>query len=275
MAIVLLGLLYYFLFAGFYIQYFSNGSEAQASFALSAQWAEKYGTTIEPAERAEMDSQLEQEKALFSEQLTAFDEPKQYGFSDWESFAAFRNEYYNQTSENDGKADMGTEEVIWKMIGGTNFYTVQTLMGIMESYDYLASDIPPNLNYDGIGDSAAAQAKILARVNAIKGSSMVHGYLPSGILVTTNGYAKDLAVWSVLSVILLLSPTLVHDRLRRTRSMQWSSRKGRQILNVQFAAAGISAAVLSAVNGIVYAVPLLLQHPLIFKDFSLFRFKSF
>lgn len=39
-AVLLLGLLYYYLFPGFYIDYFCNGPTAQASFDLAAGWVE-------------------------------------------------------------------------------------------------------------------------------------------------------------------------------------------------------------------------------------------
>ena len=71
-------------------------------------------------------------------------------------------------------------------------------------------------------------------------------------------------MWCVLSVVLLLSPTLVRDRLRGTRPMQWASRRGRGILNVQMGAALLSALALTAINLTVYAVPFLAQGPLRF-----------
>lgn len=77
------------------------------------------------------------------------------------------------------------------------------------------------------------------------------------------------AVWCVLSIVLLLSPVLVRDRLCRTRSLQWSSGCGRSILRMQIIAACIAAFVVTAVNMTVYGIPFLRQNPLIFKDCGL------
>ena len=96
-----------------------------------------------------------------------------------------------------------------------------------------------------------------------------HGLLPLSVKRSTQEYGKDLAVWCVLSIVLLLCPTLVRDRLRRTRAMQWTSRRGRSILTCQMAAALCSALVLTAVNLVVYAVPFLAQEPLRFRDCGL------
>ena len=76
-------------------------------------------------------------------------------------------------------------------------------------------------------------------------------------------------MWCVLSIVLLLSPTLVRDRLRRTRAMQWTSRRGRSILTTQMAAALCSALVLTLLNLVIYAVPFLAQGPLQFRDCGL------
>ena len=67
----------------------------------------------------------------------------------------------------------------------------------------------------------------------------------------------DLAVWCVLSVVIFLSPTLVRDRLYRTRALQWSSRRGRGTLSVQIGAGLISAFILTLVNIAAYGIPLM------------------
>lgn len=46
-------------------------------------------------------------------------------------------------------------------------------------------------------------------------------------------------------------------------------------MNTQFASAGISALALTLVNLVIYAIPFLMRHPLIFKNFQLFSFQIF
>ena len=104
---------------------------------------------------------------------------------------------------------------------------------------------------------------MIQRRKELAASDLRHSLL-FGVETPTREYGKDLAVWCVLSVVLLLSPTLVRDRLRNTRPMQWASRQGRTILNTQMGAALLSALVLAAVNVTVYAIPFLAQGPLRF-----------
>ena len=63
--IVLLGLIYYYMFPSFYIEHFSNGPFARAEFELAVEWVAQYGPTLEPEERAELDSRLEEEITKF------------------------------------------------------------------------------------------------------------------------------------------------------------------------------------------------------------------
>ena len=110
---------------------------------------------------------------------------------------------------------------------------------------------------------------MVQREEELAASDLRHSLLPGLIETSTREYGKDLAVWCVLSVVLLLSPTLVRDRLRNTRPMQWTSRRGRAVLNIQMGAALLSALVLTVINLTVYAGPFLAQGPLRFAACSL------
>ena len=105
---------------------------------------------------------------------------------------------------------------------------------------------------------------MIQREEDLAASDLRHSLLPGSVKTSTREYGKDLAVWCVLSVVLLLSPTLVRDRLRNTRPMQWASRRGRAVLNTQMGAALLSALALTAINLTVYAIPFLAQGPLRF-----------
>ena len=272
LVLILLGVLYYFLFCRFYIVYFKNGATTRAAFDLSAGWAETYGPTLETEERAALDGQLTMEYDRFEDFVPADDRAAQFGIVDWDSFDDFYQNYFDSARERGGEWEEEKERVIGLIVNNSNYHEIVFLHQTIESYDDLENNIPAHFNYRGVGDSATLLTKKLARIDEITDSEMVHGYLPVSVIDNTWSYAARMAVWCVLSVILLLSPTLVRDRLRRTRSLQWTSRKGRRIWNTQLLAAGISAIALTALNMIAYTLPFLAQGPLIFKDFRLFSF---
>lgn len=259
--ILLLGAVYYWMFPQFYIEYFTNGPYAEAQFDLASDWVEQYGPTLEPEERAELDSQLAEEIAAFDAQITAIPEAAAAGLTNYAAVLSFREYYLNGVRDSDGQADMDTEYLLNRVYGGTNWYRIEVLTDTMEVYDtqdeHLALVIS-NRQRDGQPEA------MIQREAELNASDLRHSLLPLSVKESTWQYGKDLAVWCVLSVVLLLSPTLVRDRLRNTRPMQWSSRRGRAILNTQMGAALLSALGLTAVNVTVYAIPFLAQGPLRF-----------
>ena len=243
--IILLGLIYYYMFPSFYIEQFSNGPSAQEEFNLSVEWVARYGPTLEPEERAELDSRLAEEIAKFNRQLEEFPEAVAVGITDYTSFRAA-----DQSDEN--------TQLMWDIRDGTNYYTIENIQQMTELCD-LQRDYrgqPEFFQYY----TPKEQAQMLAV------DSWPKSLLSRSVMDSTNSYLKYLAQWTAVSVILLLSPTLVRDRLWRTRPLQWSSRRGRRVLHTQLAAGLVSALLLSVVNITVYAVPFLAQGPLALRD---------
>lgn len=265
-AILLLGAVYYWMFPEFYIEYFCNGPASRAQFQLALEWVEKYGPTLEPEERAELDGQLAEEIAAFDVQIAAIPEAAAVGLTDYETFGRFREDYLNDALDSSGQADMDMEYLLSRVYGGTNWYIIEEIQYTMELYD--TQEEHKALVISGRRAEGQPEAMIL-REEQLAEPERAHGLLPDSVRESTREYGRDLAVWCVLSIVLLLCPTLVRDRLRRTRAMQWTSRRGRSILTTQMAAALCSALVLTAVNLVAYAIPFLAQEPLRFRDCGL------
>jgi len=139
-------------------------------------------------------------------------------------------------------------------------YKAKKLENFIANYDW-NQKAPWEQTEQLAGMSPERQARVL---ELEKGN---RGFLPDSVVYSTVEYAKDLAVWIVLSVVLLLSPILVRDRLHRMRQTQW----GRQVLNVQFIAGVCSAFALTMVNVVLYAIPFVCQHPLALTECPLFN----
>lgn len=260
-AILLLGSVYYWMFPQFYIEYFCNGPYAEAQFDLADHWVARYGPTLEPEERAQLDGQLAEELDAFAQQIAAIPEAVAAGLTDYEAVLSFRENYLDGTQEHGGEADMDVEALLYRVYSGTSWYRIEVLTDVMETYDTQAerrAQIVSNRREDGQPEAMVRREAELAS------SEMAHSLLPSSVKHSTQEYGKDLAVWCVLSIVLLLSPTLVRDRLRNTRPLQWASRRGRAILSTQMGTALLSALMLTIVNLTIYAVPFLAQGPLRF-----------
>ena len=260
-AILLLGAVYYWMFPQFYIEYFCNGPYAEAQFTLASDWVAQYGPTLEQAERAELDGQLAEELDVFAQQIAAIPEAVAAGLTDYEAVLSFRENYLDGTQEHGGEADMDVEALLYRVYSGTSWYRIEVLTDVMEAYD---TQVERRTQAVSNRREAGQPEAMVRREAELASSEMAHSLLPSSVKHSTQEYGKDLAVWCVLSIVLLLSPTLVRDRLRNTRPLQWASRRGRAILSTQMGTALLSALVLTAVNVSVYAVPFLAQGPLRF-----------
>lgn len=262
--LVVLGALYYLLFPSFYVEYFCNGPTAQAEFDLAAEWLPRYGPTLEPEELPGLEAQLAREIETFGEEIAAIPEAREAGLTSYDSFLTFEQAYYAQAKQTDGQADMEKEQLIWHTVGSTNYYRIRTLETFLVNYRWKEEN--PWSQQEGFFLYTPGE-----QVRILELEAGERGYLPEPVQLSTVEYARYLGVWIVLSVILLLSPTLVRDRLHRTRPLQWSSRRGRNILRTQFSAGALSALALTLLNLAVYAVPFFTKGQLVFRDCSLFN----
>ena len=254
-ALLVLGLAYFYLFSNFYIEYFCNGPTAQAEFDLASEWVETYGPTMEPEERQALDQQLEEEKATFAQEIADYGPAAALGITTYDAFIAYQQAYYTAVQEQDGEVDMETEQFLHKMMDNTNYYRITELENYLSAYDGKA-DTPWSQQEGFLSYTGEEQAQIQRLEDGGR------GFLPDAVQFSTINYAKHLAIWSVLSVVLLLSPTFVRDRLYHTRAVQWPSRTGRRVWKVQLAAGLCGAVVLTLCNVVLYAIPFVKIHVL-------------
>lgn len=134
-------------------------------------------------------------------------------------------------------------------------------------------DAAQNSDFDltklsGFADMTLQQQERLAELETQRRSGF--NLLNEIARINILGYLPNLAVWIVASVILLLSPTLVRDKLHRTQAWQWTSLTGRKILRTQITAGLCSALLLTLLNLGIFSLPLLTQGITSFLDCSFF-----
>ena len=113
-------------YPSFYIEHFSNGPSAQAEFELSVEWVAQHGPTLEPEERAELDSRLAEEISIFDRQLGEIPEAAAVGVTDYDSFQIFSGQH------NHNEMEMQAE---WKIRDRTNCDTISIIQHMPERYD--------------------------------------------------------------------------------------------------------------------------------------------
>ena len=233
LAIALIGLVFYDARPGFYLEHFWNASNLR----LSAGWLEAYGTTMEPEERAQLDGQLAELEAEFAQQVAEIPGAAEAGITDYESYLDWDAAHQNGLTEEE-------HQLGFAVYSNTNLNMVESLMEFMENYDTLAEGEEPEIWGGRVGEYSPAHQPSIRRVEEVRAAG-VFGFLPSAAINSADNFFHYFAIWCVFSAVLLLSPTLVRDQLRRTRAMQWTSRRGRGVLNAQMGAALLSGVLLT------------------------------
>lgn len=263
LAIALIGAIFYQVRTGFYLEHFNTGdSWGAAKVQLAYGWLETYGNTIEPEERSQLDAQLAELKEEFAQQAAQIPGAAEAGITDYESYVAWVETYNNSAWSDEANA------LDWAIYDNTNLVMLGSLAEFMEAYEFLNGG-GSVLDWGGdIGEDSPAHQASVRRIREAEAEG-VYGFLPSMVKDSTDGFFHYFAIWCVFSGVLLISPTLVRDALRRTRAMQWTSRRGRRILNSQMWAALLSGLLLTLLNFAVYLGPFLATGALKFRDCSM------
>lgn len=262
LAIVLIGLVFYDARPGFYLEYFWDSSDWKgARTQLSAGWLEAYGTTMEPEERAQLDGQMEELEAEFAVQAAEIPGAAEAGITDYESYLTWDTAH--QTGLTEEEHQLG-----FAVYSKTNLAMVEELIRFMENYDTLAAGETPEVWGGEVGEYSPAHQPSIRRVETVR-TEGVFGFLPIAAIDSADNFFHYFAIWCVFSAVLLISPTLVRDALRRTRAMRWTSRRGRGVLNAQMGAALLSGALLTLLNCAIYLGPFLATGALRFWNCSL------
>ena len=260
LAIAFIGAVFYQVRTGFYLEYFNSGSSwGAAQVQLASGWLETYGNTIEPQERPGLEDQLAELKAEFARQVAQIPGTAEAGITDYESYAAWAESYNASTWSDEANA------LDWEIYENTNRVMLGSLVEFMGEYDYLSGG-GSILDWGGdISEDSPAHQASVRRIERAEAQG-VYGFLPSTVVENTDEFFHYFAIWCAFSGVLLISPTLVRDALHRTRAMQWTSRRGRRVLNVQMGAALLSGLLLTLLNCAVYLGPFLATGALRFRD---------
>lgn len=261
-ALAVLGALYYMLRLSFFVEQFDGGrwlwNEQAAQYQLHLALIDRFGPILEFEDIPALERQLTDEKYRFEQLVENIPEAAAAGLTTYDAVYTIYSHGAEAANQLTAPGVVLTEEEAYEILNdvrkNTNYSEIYALdyflsrTSIYTDDAFALSDSPHHKD-----DTLQVQARLaeLDRQRAL-GINLL-GEFPRQY---TLDYIKFAAVWVVLSVILLLSPTLVRDRLRRTRAMQWASRRGRRVLGVQMAAGLVSAAALSALDLILLAVPL-------------------
>lgn len=240
-ALVVMGVLFYFLRPKFWIECIPRTQNFDNSLML----VERYGPLLTAEVRPELEPMYEEIKETFNREVKKIPEAAEAGVTDCESFLSIQRGQLETRSLIDDELYFK----LWQLYKPVNDFGI-----ITGHYDGCMDGAFSLRNSPRLADCTPREQARIIELEEAEIRTKAVSFMTNSTPEYTADWGKYLSMWTVLSVILLLSPTLVRDRLHRTNAMQWTTRRGRRVVRTQTAAALVSALLLSVVNLIAYFI---------------------
>ena len=268
MAVALLllsSVMYYFVFAKTFVDMIDIGTDDSAQYELALEWSLKYGNTLDESECDEIRSELASEKAAFDQKIKEIPMAATYGITSYDEFSLFESSYLASLEDGSAKVDTEKEELINEISNHTNLTRITAIKETIDEFE-IVSDKSITSYVDGEDMSD----KERERLSQLDSSDIKFGYIPDSLLNATTGLITAFVIWVCVSILILLSPTIVRDKLNRVQNIQFCSRAGRRVYNTQVHAAILSGAALTVFNCLALGIILVSKGILAFRNFYLF-----
>ncbi|WP_422659813.1 hypothetical protein ACK8P5_04630 [Paenibacillus sp. EC2-1] len=240
--IVLICVLFYSIFMGYYINYFSHGHSMSEEVGYSVEMTQRYGPTLEAEEHSEFVTETREDlidKADTYIKVTPI--LSEAGIHTYEDFERIRL-----------KRDMTEMEknAIWTLFGrgedssfvGFNLQAINIIEGRLDEYQFILDRLA----------SETTSEKKLARIMEIRETEEYRNIMDRWVFDNTVTYTKELAILAVLAVLIFVSALIVTDRSRNVHLLQYTAKQGRRILKQQLIAVILSAFLLTTALILVF-----------------------
>ncbi|MCL2019202.1 MAG: hypothetical protein FWG70_05515 [Oscillospiraceae bacterium] len=263
--IVIFSLMFYVAFLSFFVEHHPNNHHSAANLAYCVMLVEKYGNTLQPEQLEEFRQvydELLREADIFIAANPRFAEIEVYNYAD----------YLQKTEElyADGGEEELTDEANEILIMMSREFHDLPYINLPDDTKITASS-PEN---NSIANNIMAADGILSRYETVLDPSVLleHGgvpnlpgtnavrkrhtemvstdeyksVIPNETIWYTVEYAKYVALLVVIATLILLSPLLTTDRIRKVHQLQYTAHEGRRIIRKQLAAVLMSSLILTS-----------------------------
>lgn len=236
-ALVVIGLIYSYLFLSFSLTYFPNGPQCQCQYDLMKEWTEQYGTTMEALERKDAEKGLKELKKEADQFIKANPVFAEAGYTCYEDTKQFSEE---KATEEEKRA----KELLFSEESDYIGERIEQREGALFAYD---------IRYDKQAQSDYTPKEQIYMEQLFL-EQKLDGLMPYEVMENIQTYSSWGMIFIILSIFLLLAPAITRDRMGGVRQLQWSSRKGRHILFVQFCAMVLSGFCLAVIELAVFSL---------------------
>ncbi|QTD41267.1 hypothetical protein [Sporosarcina sp. Te-1] len=218
--LLIINCILYFFLIHFYIKYFPNGRPELDSYRIGIEMVEKYGSSMDDeefkdflktykAQTKEADQYLQTKKLAVAE-----------GFDTYEKFNTFRWDKASKEANafRDRLFFESDIDLFWEL------QARQSIIGYYEGKEMYPSDI------------TSAQKQRLEEL----AQAGIFATYPEVAIRNFRDYISNVAVAILFSVVVVMSPTILKDRTRKIVPMQYTARKGRNLLTTKLIAGLVS-----------------------------------
>lgn len=245
LALLVLGVMHYYLFMDFCVRFFPNGHPAAEQYQTAREWTEKYGCTMEPEEYADAKADYEAMQAEIDARLASDPRFAKYGIASWKDYQAFQEQSLSRDDDGaDREAYMELSALLFGEEYGFAGYRLEERFHALIDYEFRLTWVKKTL--------AVQTPAEQARLEELLTASRMDGIFANICVDNLSEYACWAGIFAILSVAILLTPCGVRENLSRMPDEQWTTRAGRGICRCQFAAMLLSAAALFLLELLIF-----------------------
>lgn len=217
---VLITGLFYFLFISFYISHFPNGRPALDEYRISIEMLENYGLYMNEAEFLDFKAGYERQINEANEYLQSREDFVKAGITTYEDFL--------DTSLHDEVTGELRNQILFQEQVEV-FWQLQEKKRIVGTYENRQSNLKQSYAHLG-----TEQEKRLNEIFNAEQETAVFSYI---VFENYNDMIPYMATLILISIMLMISPIHLKDRLNRVNYLQYTSKTGRGIFHKKLLAA--------------------------------------
>lgn len=247
--VVLLSIVFYQLQLSFLYNGLPNGIQVQL-YDYVYKWHDAFGNTMTDGDF----EKVEREYQELRKEADKFISTSEYGQKNkLKSYADF--EKWQDTLPKGVIYDMSVKDQ-QKMKEFSQFHT-NNLFFQLEAYEMIKEGLERFTSEEAFFDQrpSSSEKRALVQQVVFKEESW-RNILPEGLPGTVASHISDILILAMISMVLLLPSAFVKDNLLKLKAMQWSSRKGRSLINTQFLAIQLGAFMMVTLFLLLFLLPI-------------------
>lgn len=255
---VLITGLFYFLFISFYISHFPNGRPALDEYRISIEMLENYGLYMNEAEFLDFKAGYERQINEANEYLQSREDFVKAGITTYEDFL--------DTSLHDEVTEELRNQILFQEQVEV-FWQLQEKKRIIGTYENRQNNLKQSYAHLG-----TEQEKRLNEIFNAEQETAVFSYI---VFENYNDMIPYMATLILISIMLMISPIHLKDRLNRVNYLQYTSKTGRGIFHKKLLAAMGATLIITTLQLLLFFLVYTKNETAMFLKASVISFNSY